>query len=76
MMILGILAFSMGLAVSLYAILSTVVPDLARIGDALMGREQYMTPLESLALTERRIAIRRRMPASAPVPAVRVRAAA
>jgi hypothetical protein len=60
MTVVAILIFGGALALSVFVLASTVVPQLDRITDALYGRSQpRFEPLAKLVLAERRIAVRR-----------------
>lgn len=70
MMVLALGAFGGALALSGYAIWSTIAPNLDRITDALYGRApQRFAPLSGLVLAERRIAVRRWAAVSRPASA-------
>lgn len=59
LMMLDSLVFVGAAAAAGYAIVATVAPNLARIGEALGGSPRHFAPLETLVLAERRIAVRR-----------------
>lgn len=77
MILLAIAMFSAAFAISAYAIVATVAPNIDRIAAALAGRPQQAFPAAG-ARTERRVpagswTVRRRAasPAPAPAPATR-----
>ena len=72
MVILAFGAFGGALALSGYALWSSVAPNLDRITDALYGRAPAaFQPLSGLVLAERRIAVRRWASVSRPAAAMR-----
>lgn len=69
--------FTGAMALALMAIWATVAPQWRRIARLAVGHvEQPFLPLESLALAERRIAIRRWASVPVPAPIRSLRAAA
>lgn len=75
LVVLDSLVFVGAAAAAGYAIVATVGPNLARIGEALSGSPQPFAPLRTLVCAERRIAVRR-WAASPRSAAVRLREAA
>lgn len=76
MAVMSVLVFGGALAVAMYAMAATLVPELGRIAAVLAGRPaERFAPLATLVRAERRIAVRR-WAAAAPRNPARWRAAA
>ena len=77
MTVVAVLIFGGALALSGFVLASTVGPQFGRITDALYGRSRpRFEPLATLALAERRIAVRRWAAAPVRAPGFRTREAA